>query len=112
MKKLMFLVAFSFSSFVAAAPNDCKPSSLNDFPDFWADAQDKVGSLNKALNAAEAKATYSKASAGAFRKSLKICESKRKDIWNDPSGNGGIAGQMKCEATLICSRISVIEMAF
>jgi hypothetical protein len=110
-KILFFLAAACISFTCSALPPQC---DVNNFPDFWADAQDRVAALNSALNSAEAEHPYSKASAKAFHQSLSVCASKRKSIWNEStaSGSGGVSSQMKCEASLICSRLQVLETGF
>lgn len=90
-------------------PPEC---NLREFPDFWADAQERVTKLGSLLETAERGSSYSQASAAQFRQSVKVCEAKRKSVFNDKSGNGGTVSQAKCEALLICSRIAVLEQKF
>lgn len=109
MRKMLLIAAMLVAQQAVAMTSDC---NFGNFPDFWADAQERVEQLNKSLKRVEADRPYSKASEKAFRLSIGLCASKRKSIWAGGSGNGGVTSQMKCEAMLICSRIGALEMDF
>ena len=94
---------------IAANP-DC---DFKSFPDFWGDAQSRVERLSAQLKTVESATPYSKASAIAFRRSLGLCEAKVKDVWKGaPSGSGMSLAQSKCEALLICARLTAMDSKF
>jgi len=111
MKNAFVLIVMCVALPCYAMPPEC---NLRSFPDFWADAQDQVRKVAALLEQAERDNPYSRTSATQFRQSVKVCEAKRKSIWNEPhaSGSAGTASQLKCEALLICSRLAVLEAKF
>jgi len=109
MRYVILLFTVMMTNLAVAMPPEC---NLNKFPDFWADAQERVGILEQLLVRTEAEKQYSKTSAKSFRQSVALCKHMRKAVWDDPSGNGGTITQMKCEAILICARIQAIEMKY
>ncbi|NOU01946.1 MAG: hypothetical protein HOO95_10295 [Gallionella sp.] len=108
-KVLVFALLISFP-FIATA-NDC---DLSTFPDFWSDAQEQVSRIEQLLSSEEKQNTYSSKSVKAFRQSLSVCEAQRKFVYDDPTanGNGGLLTQYKCEALLMCTRLSVLNKDF
>lgn len=84
---------------------------MNNFPDFWSDAEDRVSELKAVLKREEQKNPYSLATAAAFRQSLGVCKAKREMVFKGATtSHGGILGQTKCEAILICARAFAINV--
>jgi hypothetical protein len=97
------------SAHAMTGPEEC---DLKTFPDFWADAQDRVDKLQSSLLTAEKENKFSQSTAKAFRQSLRVCSAKRKENFGDAgAGSGGVVSQMKCEAQLICTRLATIKVA-
>ena len=91
---------------ISAIADDCE---FSNFPDFWADAQDQVNRIKVVLTKAEKEHPYSMKTSKSFRQSLTVCDAKRKAVYDDPTGNGGTLLQSKCEAVLMCSRLSILS---
>ncbi|WP_260291284.1 hypothetical protein [Sedimenticola hydrogenitrophicus] len=102
------LMLFLITPAVYADISECDMAT---FPDFWADAQDRVDVLKLKLSQAERKNPFSESSTSSFQDSLKLCEDKHSSIWggSQASGSAGVVPLMMCQAKLICSRISIIE---
>ncbi len=91
---------------ISAIADDC---DLNNFPDFWADAQDQVNRIRVVLVKAEKEHPYSAKTSKSFRQSLVVCDAKRKAVYDDSTGNGGTLLQSECEAVLMCSRLIILS---
>lgn len=111
MRTLLVAVLLLLAVPCKALPPEC---NLHQFPRFWADAQDRVGKLKALLNSKEEANPYSLKSRKQFESSLGLCEAKRKPIWDgtQADGSAGVSSQMKCEALLLCSRLTAIDMKF
>lgn len=110
MNRLLIAVLTCIALPSFAANPDC---DFKSFPDFWADAQSRVERLSAQLKTVENETPYSNASATAFRRSLGLCEAKVKDVWKGaPSGSGMALAKSKCEALLICARLTAIDPKF
>lgn len=109
MRNAIFALALAFSASAHAA--DAHVCDISSFPDFWADAEDRVSELKAMLKREEQKNPHSQATAAVFRQSLGVCKAKRDMIFKGATtSHGGILGQTKCEAILICARAFAINI--